>query len=262
MVDYYSMIEEGIENEALRVVRERLAKIERERRERERRGRRERANRVERERLERERKERKLELAVNNFVYNASMGDLSNVKLALTSSQFDINKVNDEGETALDKASENGHAEIVKMLLGHSDIDITKADALFLASFNGHSEIVNLLLGRADIDVNKESIAGSPLMIAAFIGNIEIVKLLLERADIEVNNNDDSEGWTPLHAACNSKWTDVSGEISFQMALLLIEKGANEKLKDIDGDSALKTCKLRLFKSDYKKLKKAIKKRR
>ena len=63
--------------------------------------------------------------------------------------------------TALIVASQQGHTEIVKILMARPDIDVNKAltsdgrTALIVASQKGHTEIVEKLMARPDIGVNK-----------------------------------------------------------------------------------------------------------
>ena len=83
-------------------------------------------------------------------------------------------------------ASQNGHKEIVQLLLAVPGININSAmnhgaTPLFIASQNGHKEIVLLLLAVAGINVNAATNNGAtPLYIAAERGHKEIVQLLVE----------------------------------------------------------------------------------
>jgi ankyrin repeat protein len=85
---------------------------------------------------------------------NADVGVL-HVLVALGA---DVNN-NKDGETPLCMASEKGHAEVVKMLLG-AGADVNKAATddgatpLWTASYHGHAEVVKMLLS-AGADVNK-----------------------------------------------------------------------------------------------------------
>jgi ankyrin repeat protein len=99
--------------------------------------------------------------------------------------------------TALTAASENGHKEVVQLLLDNKDIDVNKPEymlgriALMLASLNGHKEIVQLLLQHKYINVNQLSTEGwTALMWASEKGRKEIVQLLLDQKDINVNIHD------------------------------------------------------------------------
>jgi ankyrin repeat protein len=67
--------------------------------------------------------------------------------------------------TALIYACDNGHEDIVKMLLKEQHIDVNFQDkygltALMYACLGGYTEIVKLLLGREDIDIHLEDKEG------------------------------------------------------------------------------------------------------
>ena len=89
----------------------------------------------------------------------------------------------DEGETALMKASQNGHKEIVEILLENgADVNVKNRDnwtALMWASWNGYKEIVEILLENgADVNVkNRDN--WTALMWASWNGYKEIVEILL-----------------------------------------------------------------------------------
>ena len=75
--------------------------------------------------------------------------------------------------TVLFWAARRGHAEVVKALLAHSEIDVNAKNnhgmtALMAAAENGYTEVVKALLGHSKIDVNVASRRGwTALMIAA-----------------------------------------------------------------------------------------------
>jgi hypothetical protein len=64
------------------------------------------------------------------------------------------------GVTALMFASQQGHVEVVRLLLAHPDVEVNKgpadgATALIVASQRGHVEVVRLLLARQDVEVTR-----------------------------------------------------------------------------------------------------------
>jgi len=152
--------------------------------------------------------------AAKNFITYVKEGNLSKVKLALTSRTLDVNKADEKGRTPLNLASDKGHIEIVKLLLGHPDIEVNKADEdrwtpLNNASSEGRVEIVKLLIGHSDIDVNKPGEDGvSPLGVAAYWDHLEIVKMLVGRWDINLNKTGQS-GRTPLYLATEQGHSEV-----------------------------------------------------
>ena len=107
--------------------------------------------------------------------FNASMsGDMQAMQEALTSGEINVNacpKWEDwEGETALHRAAEYGHLEIVQLLISYgADVDrrdvspVGPKTALHIAAHNGHVAIVQeLLQNGADITTRGE--IGSPLL--------------------------------------------------------------------------------------------------
>lgn len=123
--------------------------------------------------------------------------------------KVDINAQDKHGYTALIKACENNHKNIVQLLLqvsgtthsgqAHNPIDVNLREeergntALIMASQNGRTDIVKLLLAIKNIDVNIQRDSGdTALLRATERGHVDIVKLLLQTPDINLNiaNND------------------------------------------------------------------------
>ena len=91
-------------------------------------------------------------------------------------------------------ACQNGHKEVVSLLLADPRIDPNKADddngatPFFIACQEGHKEVVSLLLADPRIDPNKASNEGvTPFFMACQNGHREVVSLLL--ADPRINPN-------------------------------------------------------------------------
>ena len=130
-------------------------------------------------------------------------GHIEIVRMLLTRSDIDVNKTDGSRFTALMYAITEGNIEIVQILLTRSDIDVNMENrwgctALVYAILNGHIEIVKMLLTRSDIDVNRKySLGRTALMIASWKGRTEIVQMLLDRSDIDVNKAD-NDGRTAL----------------------------------------------------------------
>ncbi|TRX89494.1 hypothetical protein FHL15_009663 [Xylaria flabelliformis] len=126
-----------------------------------------------------------------------------------------------KGQTLLLWAIENGHHEIVQLLI-EKGADVESEDSygytpLHIAAENGHQEIVQLLIEKgANVESANRS-RQTPLLKAVQSRHQEIMKLLIEKgANVE---SKDSYGYAPLHIAAENGHQDI--------IKLLIEKGAN-----------------------------------
>jgi ankyrin repeat protein len=169
---------------------------------------------------------------------------------------------------AIPLASQNGHLEIVRLLLDHvsdinhhlsnwparhalagaawagqtaivelliekgAQVDATYGSgltALMEASARGRLEMVRLLLSKG-ANVNAQTAYGAtPLKKAAEYGNAEVVRLLLDKgADLNAKLKD---GSTAL------MWAAIAGHID--VVKLLLDKGADVHAKAEDGSTAL-----------------------
>ncbi len=141
--------------------------------------------------------------------------------------------------SSLFKATEKGHAEIVRFLMdigGNPNVTREKSgtknySVLMEAAYKAHPEVVKILIEKG-AEVNfKDNYGESALMEACAGGHLEVVKLLLAAgADINTQRND---GWTPLIKA-------IIMERSPEVIKLLLEAGANFNLTDELGNTPLK----------------------
>jgi ankyrin repeat protein len=96
-----------------------------------------------------------------------------------------------KGLTALMLASERGIEEVVRLLLGHKDINVNLKDedeqtALYWASKEGHEEVVRLLLEHKDVNVNQKNKKGkNALIVASENDHGVIVQMLEEKMKIQ-----------------------------------------------------------------------------
>jgi len=100
--------------------------------------------------------------------------------------------------TPLFIAAQNGHTEVVKLLLAYKgDVNASKhtngVTPLFIAAQNGRTVIVKLLLAnKADVNASRHTNDVTPLYIAAQNGRTVIVKLLLaNKADVNASRHTD-----------------------------------------------------------------------
>ncbi|GAB0098858.1 E3 ubiquitin-protein ligase mind-bomb [Sergentomyia squamirostris] len=137
------------------------------------------------------------------------------------------------GHTALQAASQNGHLEVIQVLLRHNaDVEIEDKDgdrAVHHAAFGDEPGVVELL-AKAGADLNaRNKRRQTALHIAINKGHLNVVKTLLE---LNCHTSlQDSEGDTPLHDAI-SKEQD-------EMLSLLLDFGADITLTNNNGFNAL-----------------------
>ena len=121
-----------------------------------------------------------------------------NVELLLAQDGIDVDMKDEDGFTALIRASVDGFTEIVdKLLEKGADVDAKDNDdntALIWASWSGHTEIVAMLLD-AEADVNAQGDDGyTALYWASRNGHTKIVKLLIRNGATipdDINNRED-----------------------------------------------------------------------
>ena len=130
-----------------------------------------------------------------------------------------------EKESGLHLASENGHVDIVKMLIRNgADVNVAtqkKWTAIHFAASKGHAGVVKVLIQNgADVNAlfqTKYTGKLNALIFAASLGHIDVVSLLLLNG-ADVNSVDRYQN-TALHCAIKREHFDV--------AKLLIDNGAD-----------------------------------
>lgn len=151
-----------------------------------------------------------------------------------------INRIGNNGATALSIAAERGHLDIVAILLkarADPNIENLKGEtALMSAARNGHVDVIKLLLQHEipEKDEKKPSVAlkqenqlSKAMLLAAEAGHIEAVKTLLQ-AGVNINSTDAS-GNSALMLAVKNGHT--------QLAMMLIGAGALTDINNRVGDS-------------------------
>lgn len=147
-------------------------------------------------------------------------------------SSADVNGVF-AGHTALQAASQNGHLDVIQVLLKYNaDVEIEDKDgdrAIHHAAFGDEPEVMELL-SKSGADLNaRNKRRQTALHIAINKGQLSLVRKLLE---LHCHHSlQDSEGDTPLHDAI-SKEQD-------EMLSLLLDYGADITLTSNNGFNAL-----------------------
>lgn len=201
---------------------------------------------------------------------------LQNLCVFAAQSQFsygiNIDVQDDDGQTALMKAAEYGHTELVAHLI-KQDANLNLADcygntALIKASIHGYCDIVQLLIEAKAKLMRRNKLGGTALIEAATFGQCEVVKLLIPaikaayeaNADLDVSymNVDDlrqlmlRELLRPLDVQDNSGCTALMQAAVHgytQIVALLIDAGADPLVKDNEGCTARVLVQHRLLKN-------------
>jgi len=119
-------------------------------------------------------------------------GNESLVRSLLESKSNDINCYLNNGTSPLECAIEEGHVEIVSLLLDYKanlQFQSVHGNALLLASENNEIEIIQIILKkRPEWDINNldRDTRQTPLHAASYQGHLDVVKLLYEnKANLE-----------------------------------------------------------------------------
>ena len=153
----------------------------------------------------------------------AEAGNYPVVKLLLGQTGIVSNVEDKAGMTPLSWAASQGNEAIVELLMkkrgiraGSLDEDGSRGEdgsiSLWQAAGNGHAGVVKLLLGYNGVNPNiSRGYRETPLLRAAMHGHDQVVMLLLESKHVD-HNSVDSSGRTPLSWAAGS-WHDKVVEL-------------------------------------------------
>ena len=119
----------------------------------------------------------------DTLLHRAILGraDVGYIKILLQT--IDVNKTDNQSETALHLAAKQGNPKLVKMLLAHQANvhakNLKGSTPLHLAALAGQLEVIQVLLSnKADIAA-ADNLGQTPLHFAAFIGQVPTVQLLI-----------------------------------------------------------------------------------
>ena len=196
----------------------------------------------------------------------ASEGDLDQLKLLIGGRADLINSANETGETALHKAVEAGHLDIITFLLDRgANVDAVRTDGIrpincamktrnrtemnagflagllyangaeyniYIAAFLGDAEYVRNALSKDPSLANfEDSSHARPITAATVRNDIEMVQLLLNSgADPSLPENGAPLGQSLWHAVYQK---------NYELAQLLLENGANPNTAPESSGSAL-----------------------
>jgi len=129
------------------------------------------------------------------------------------------------------QAIRENRPDVLKKLIEEGEsIDVPVGNALHCAAFYGHTECVRLLANEVSIH-DKDSFGITALHHAAMSGRPECVRVLLEEPSCDVNVQTNQRS-TPL------MWAMLGGR-NKECIKMLLEHGANTKMSDIHGRTAL-----------------------
>lgn len=141
---------------------------------------------------------------------------------------------NGDGYTALHAAAQEGHLEVVELLLSLGACAMSRAcdgsTPLHLAAQNGHAKVVARLLRCEDMFMNPDRLGRYPIHLAAWKGHEDVCMLLVSAG--AVINRQAHSGITPLLAAAYQGHKDVVKELLRLKADPTIKNTAGESPAD------------------------------
>ena len=133
--------------------------------------------------------------------------------------------------SAIVNAARQGDAARVEALLqeGHSGDSRSLDAALLAASLQGHADVVRVVLGHGAQVNARDSRGQSPLYLASWKGHRTAAETLLDGgAEVDAR---EQNGWTPLMIGSAEGFSNI---VEF-----LLERGANPNLRNVYGRTAL-----------------------
>jgi ankyrin repeat protein len=180
-----------------------------------------------------------------------TQGDEILVNVLAMSGKINVNATDCRGLTVIERAAWRGQANIVRILLQTEEIDSeSRHKALFVAVTHGTSLVVKTFYSYTvfhsygSIDANTLDENGETfLMRAASQGNLTIVGLLLRfpGIDIDFTGQGTGDDWGPGRCG-DTALINAARAGHERVVQFLIDAGADTRLRNIDGDTALSTA--------------------
>ncbi|XP_046551064.1 ankyrin repeat domain-containing protein 17-like [Haliotis rubra] len=187
-----------------------------------------------------------------NILHTACLGgDEQVVKYVLSQTMLDINGRVGCGRTAVMLAAENGHKDVVKLLVEKgavmSLVDETGDNVLHCACRGGDEKVVKYILSQEMVDINSRGHGKrTPVMVAGEKGHKEVVELLLHRAcydgRVDVVKDVLSLNSVDINSRGNKRRTPVmvaEERGHTEVVKLLVKHEANLSIKDDHGNNIL-----------------------
>ena len=158
---------------------------------------------------------------------------LSYLLLDLGKVSLEINARDENGQTPISWAAQNGHKAAVKLLLNTNKVNVDARDKngqtpLSRAAENGHDAVVKLLLGTDKVDINSgDNYNWTPLSRAAENGHNTVVKLLLGMGKVDINGRDTVYGQSPLSLAA---WNGHEVVVKLLLETKKVDVDARDKI--------------------------------
>ncbi|XP_067661852.1 ankyrin repeat and protein kinase domain-containing protein 1-like [Haliotis asinina] len=170
-----------------------------------------------------------------NILHSACLGgDVKVVKYVLSQNILDINGRVRCGRTAVMLAAENGHKDVVEMLIDKeadvSLVDETGDNVLHCACRGGHAEVVKYILSKKMVDINSLVHGKKTPTMVAIERQLDVVKYILSLNSVDINCKGRKKR-TPVIVAAEQGHTEV--------VKLLVKHAANLLLRDENGDNIL-----------------------
>lgn len=132
--------------------------------------------------------EKGYEVAARGMIVAAGAGDIESLRL-FQEAGFEIDAVDDKGNTPLIRAAANGHLDAVEAILGMGadprHANRVGRDALISSSGKGFADVARMLVSRGSDLSARDQEGWSALSLAAYNGHAEVVSLLSSQASPE-----------------------------------------------------------------------------